>query len=199
MYRPYHVGSVGSRGDKGGSAQRPGGGKPGSLLVAYLFGFFCTDIFESPSTDKGDSGLDTGAVGIEVGLSPSSEMGEEGWSGPEVTGAPLCGRGFLRTGGVIGWGLGLEMLSEWAGEPPNPRGDAMKHPGPYQKIAIDRRSFMSIGTGKRTARANETTKRVRIILRRISNEKGNGEKRRKSWYTTTRGDWRKPPVGSPFQ
>lgn len=165
----------------------------------YLFGFFCTDIFESPSTDKGDSGLDTGAVGIEVGLSPSSEMGEEGWSGPEVTGAPLCGRGFLRTGGVIGWGLGLEKLSEWAGEPPNPRGDAMKHPGPYQKIAIDRRSFMSIGTGKRAARANETTKRVRIILRRISNEKGNGEKRRKSWYTTTRGDWRKPPVGSPFQ
>lgn len=65
------------------------------MLVAYLFGFFCTDIYESPSTDKGDSGL-AGAVGT-VGLSPSKEMGEEGWSGPEVTGSPLCGRGFLRT------------------------------------------------------------------------------------------------------
>lgn len=52
----------------------------------------------------------------------------------------------------------------------------MKHPGPYQKIAIDRRSFMPISTGKGMARANETTKRVRIILRIISNEKGNGRK-----------------------
>lgn len=74
----------------------------------------------------------------------------------------------------------------------------MKHPGPYQKIAMDRQSFMPISTEKRMARANETTKRVRIILRRTSDEKGNGRKRRKSWYMTTRGDWRKPPVGSPF-
>lgn len=77
------------------------------MLVAYLFGFFCTDIYESPSTDKGDSGLATGAVGTEVGLSPSNEMGEEGWSGPEVTGSPLW-RDFLRTGEVAGGGLGLE-------------------------------------------------------------------------------------------
>lgn len=52
----------------------------------------------------------------------------------------------------------------------------MKYPGPYQKIAIDRRSFMPINTGKGMARANETTKRVRINIRRISNEKGNGRK-----------------------
>lgn len=52
----------------------------------------------------------------------------------------------------------------------------MKHPGPYQKIAIDRRSFMPISTGKGMARASETTKRVRINIRRISNEKGNGRK-----------------------
>lgn len=96
MYRPYHAWSVaGER--KGGSAERSGKGKTGVMVVAYLFGFFCTDIYESPSTDKGDSGLATGAVGTEVGLSPSKEMGEEGWSGPEVTGSPLCGRGFLRT------------------------------------------------------------------------------------------------------
>lgn len=44
------------------------------MLVAYLLEFFGTDIYESPSTDKGESG----AVGIEMGLSPSNEMGEEG-------------------------------------------------------------------------------------------------------------------------
>jgi hypothetical protein len=98
------------------------------MLVAYLFGFFGIDINESPSTDKGDSGL-AGAVGIKVGLSPSSEIGEEGWSRPEVTGSPLFGTGFLCTGVV---GLGLEKLSG-AGEPPSPRGDAMKHPGRIKK------------------------------------------------------------------
>lgn len=46
--------------------------------VAYLFGFFCTVINESPSADEGDGGLSTGAVGMGVGLSPSIERGEEG-------------------------------------------------------------------------------------------------------------------------
>jgi hypothetical protein len=164
MYRPYHARLIGLPGKKkGGSAERPRQRKTGVTLVAYLFGFFCTDINKSPCADEGDGGLATGAVGMEVGLSPSNERGEEGWTGPEVTGVPFCGRGFLRTGGVVGGG-GLEKLSEWAGEPPSPRGDAMKHPGPYQKIAIDRLSLMPISTKKRMAPANETTKRERIIL-----------------------------------
>lgn len=74
-----------------------------------------------------------------VGLSPSIERGEEGWTGPGIR-STFCGRGFLRTGEDEGGELRLEKLSEWAGEPPSIRGDAMKHPGPYQKIAMDRRS-----------------------------------------------------------
>lgn len=52
----------------------------------------------------------------------------------------------------------------------------MKHPGPYQKIAMDRQPFMLISTGKRMASANETTKRVRIILRGYQTRREMGEK-----------------------
>lgn len=85
MYGPCHARLTGWR-ERKEALQGSGKGIMGSCLVAYLFEFFCTVINESPSADDGDSDLATGAVGMEVGLSPSNERGEEGWTGPEVTG-----------------------------------------------------------------------------------------------------------------
>jgi hypothetical protein len=83
-------------GGKRRDCRGPGEPRTGVGEVAYLFGFFCTVIKGSPSADEGDGGLATGAVGMRVGLSPSIERGEEGWTGPEVR-STFCGTGFLRT------------------------------------------------------------------------------------------------------
>jgi len=95
--------------------------------------------------------------------------------------------------------LRVEKLSVRAGEPPTIR-DAMKHPGPYQKIVMDRRPFMPINTESRMVRQldDELGKDEKYQeYQKYQDYQREGKKRRK--YKPG-GDWRKPPRGfqTPF-
>jgi hypothetical protein len=78
----------------------------------------------------------------------------------------------------------------------------MKHPGPYQKIAMDRRSFMPINTESRMARQldDEWGKDEKYQeyqkYEKYQNYHYQREKGKKRRNTKPGGDWRKPPVGS---